>query len=354
MPMEVLESFTRQYIESQPGRHVTFAWQGGEPTLLGVDFYRSAVDLQKKYKKPAITIENNLQTNATQLNDEWGQFLAENHFLVGVSLDGPSQLHDVYRRDKAGRPTHDRVMQGISILKNHQVDFNILACVHSANVSHPLDVYRFFRDEVGARFIQFIPIVQRVNNTGYQEGEHVSKRSVSGRDYGAFLVAIFDEWVRRDVGRVFIQIFDVALARWLGRPAGLCVFDETCGTALVMEHNGDLYACDHFVEPRHKLGNIQETPLAELVASPQQLDFGSQKKEGLPGECLRCDVRFVCNGGCPKNRLLRTSDGEDGLNILCEGYQLFFRQIDRPMRMMAYLLRNQRSPAEIMAILLEE
>lgn len=352
--MDLLELFTRQYIESQPGRRTTFTWQGGEPTLLGVDFYRSAVDLQKKYKKLGMTVENNLQTNATQLDEEWGRFLAENHFLVGVSLDGPPQLHDVYRRDKAGLPSHAKVMQGISILKHHKVDFNILACIHSANVGHPLDVYRFFRDEVGARFIQFIPIVQRDNKTGYQEGERVSKRSVNGGEYGAFLIAVFDEWVRQDVGRIFIQIFDVALARWVGQPAGLCVFDETCGSALVMEHNGDLYACDHFVEPRYKLGNIQERPLTELVTSTQQLRFGNQKKDALPRECRLCDVRFMCNGGCPKNRLLKTAEGEGGLNYLCSGYQTFFRHIDRPMRMMAYLLRNRRSPAEIMSIFQEE
>lgn len=353
MSLALLEKFTQQYIESQPHRQMTFTWQGGEPTLLGVDFYQAAVDLQRKYQKPGMILENSLQTNATQLDEAWGRFLAENRFLVGVSLDGPASLHDVYRRDKAGRPTHAKVMQGMAILKEHEVDFNILACVHHANVGHPLEVYRFFRDEVGAGFIQFIPIVQRDNKTGFQEGERVTKRSLSGREYGSFLKAIFDEWVQVDVGKVFVQIFDVALARWLGEPAGLCVFEETCGQALVLEHNGDLYSCDHFVEPSCRLGSIQEKPLLELVASPEQLRFGYQKRDWLPSQCRACDVRFVCNGGCPKNRISKAADGELGLNILCEGYQAFFRHIDRPMSIMAYLLRNGRPAAEIMSILRE-
>lgn len=252
-------------------------------------------------------------------------------------------MHDAYRVDKRGKPTFDRVMAGVSLLKKHKVGFNILACVHAANADHPLEVYRFFANELGAQFIQFIPIVERDNDTGFQEGEKVTPRSVTGRQYGDFLVAIFDEWVRRDVGRVFVQTFDVALAAWLGQRPGLCIFEETCGTALAMEHNGDLYACDHFVESRHKLGNIQESPLIEMVSSEQQRQFGLAKQDTLPRTCRECEVRFICNGGCPKNRVLRTPEGEAGLNYLCEGYKAFFTHIDRPMRMMAAELRARDS-----------
>jgi uncharacterized protein len=245
-------------------------------------------------------------------------------------------------------------MAGLALLKKHGVEFNVLTTVHAASAVRPLEVYRFLRDEAGTDFIQFIPIVQRDNETGFQEGERVTRRSVTGRQYGDFLIAIFDEWVRRDVGRVFCQIFDVALAAWMGERPGLCVFEETCGTALVLEHNGDLYACDHFVEPGCRLGNVQETPLVELVGSERQRRFGRAKRDALPQVCRECAVRFVCHGGCPKNRLLRTPSGEPGLNYLCEGYKAFFTHIDRPMQLMRAELQAGRPPANVMLTLAQE
>jgi len=350
MSDETLESYTRQYIQSQQVPEVNFGWQGGEPTLMGLDFFRKAVAYQQKYARPGMKIENTLQTNGTLLNDEWCRFFAKNRFLIGISLDGPREVHDVYRKDKGGAPTFDRVMRGVKLLRKHKVDFNVLTCVSAANVHQPLEVYHFLRDEISAQFIQFIPIVERDNETGFQEGTAVTSRSITGKQYGDFLIAIFDEWVHRDVGRVFVQIFDTALGRWLGAPGGLCVFQETCGKALVMEHNGDLYSCDHFVEPRYLLGNILETPLIELVGSEQQLKFGLNKKASLPRYCRECPVLFACNGGCPKNRTDLTPDGEAGLNHLCKGYKAFFTHIDQPMRMMAGLLRQGHPAAEIMKL----
>lgn len=352
---DVLENFTRQYIEAHAQMpEVPFAWQGGEPTLMGLDFFRRAVELQKKYAQSGMRVLNTLQTNATTLDDEWCEFLRANDFLLGVSLDGPRARHDTYRRDKRGAPTFDRVMRGVALLKQHHVEFNILTTVHAANAPHPLEVYRFLRDEVGARFIQFIPIVERDNATGFQEGNTVTTRSVTGRQYGNFLIAIFDEWVRRDVGRVFVQIFDVALGVWLDQRASLCIFAETCGAALAIEHNGDLFSCDHFVEPRFKLGNLADTSLAEMVALPQQRQFGTAKRDALPRYCRECPARFICNGGCPKDRLLMTPDGEPGLHFLCEGFKAFFTHIAQPMRRMAFLIQQQRPPADIMPLLARE
>ncbi|MBN2305571.1 MAG: anaerobic sulfatase maturase [Anaerolineae bacterium] len=351
MSLDLLEDYTHQYIAAQRVPEVTFAWQGGEPTLMGLDFLRAAVRSQQQYQKPGMRIHNALQTNGTLLDDEWAQFFKEHGFLIGISIDGPHCFHDAYRTDKAGRPTLDRVLAGVEFLKKHGVDYNLLACVNALNASHPVEVYRFLRDDVGARFIQFIPIVERDNDTGYQEGTTVTGRTVSGQQYGDFLIGVFDEWVRRDVGRVFVQIFDVALAAWSGHRPGLCVFEETCGTALAMEHNGDVYACDHFVEPRYKLGNMQEIPLVELAGSPPQRAFGLAKRDALPKFCRDCAVRFVCNGGCPKNRILTTPDGEPGLNYLCDGYKAFFTHINQPMQFMAAELRAQRPPANIMLVL---
>jgi uncharacterized protein len=347
MSPELLEDFTRQHIEAQQVPEVTFAWQGGEPTLMGLDFFRQAVAYQEKYRKPGMTILNALQTNAMLLDDDWCKFFKEYNFLVGASLDGPQRLHDAYRVDKGGNPTFERVMNGIRLMQNHDVEFNILTTVHAANADHPLGVYRFLRDEVKTQFIQFIPIVERDNKTGYQEGETVTKRSVTAVQYGRFLSTIFDEWVRRDVGRVFVQIFDVSLAAWSGHRPGLCIFEETCGTALAMEHNGDVYCCDHFVEPGYLLGNIQDRPLIDLVESGEQIAFGQAKRDTLPAYCYNCEVRFVCNGGCPKNRLIETPDGAPGLNYLCAGYKAFFTHIDEPMRFMANELKHHRPPANI-------
>ncbi|MDY7077345.1 MAG: anaerobic sulfatase maturase [Chloroflexota bacterium] len=354
MTPELLEEFTRQYIAAQHVHQVTFAWQGGEPTLMGLDFFRLAVELQQKYCQPGMRIHNALQTNGVLLDDDWCHFFKEHGFLIGLSIDGPRTLHDTYRVDKGGKPTFERVMTGLSFLKKHLVEFNILTTVHAANADYPLEVYRFLRDEVSTQFVQFIPIVTRDNETGFQEGDAVTARSVTGRQYGDFLIAVFDEWVRQDVGRVFVQIFDVALGAWSGQRSGLCVFEETCGTGLAMEHNGDLYACDHFVEPKYMLGNILETPLVEMARSEQQQRFGAAKRDALPRYCQECTVRFVCNGGCPKNRLLYTPDGEPGLNYLCEGYRSFFGHIDRPMHMMAAELEAGRSPANVMSYLAQE
>jgi uncharacterized protein len=344
----VLENYTRQHIAAHDVPEITFAWQGGEPTLMGLDFFRRAVELQQKYRKPGTRIVNTIQTNATTLNDEWCRFFHTQRFLVGISLDGSRALHDAYRVDKGGSPTFDRVMAGVALARKHQVEFNILTTVNSANGDHGLEVYRFLRDEVGTSFIQFIPIVERDNTTGFQEGERVTERSVTGEQYGGFLIAVFDEWVRHDVGRVYVQLFDICLGVWLGEPSSLCVFAETCGGALALEHNGDLFSCDHFVEPRHRLGNVAEIPLATLVGSPQQRQFGLNKRDTLPRYCRECDVRFICNGGCPKDRILTTPDGEPGLNYLCAGFKAFFKHIDRPMRIMSGLILQRRPPAEIM------
>lgn len=351
MNAETLESFVRQYIQAQEVPEVVFAWQGGEPTLMGLDFFKMAVTLQKKYRKPGMRIQNSFQTNGILVDDDWCQFFHDENFLIGISLDGPEPYHDAYRQDKGGKPTFSRVVSAIERMKRHRVDFNILACVQAANAPHPIEVYRFFRDEIGAQFIQFIPIVERLNQTGFQEGNQVTHRSVTGRQYGSFLTSIFDEWVRKDVGKTYVQLFDSCLAAWSGYPAGLCVYEKTCGLAMALEHNGDLYSCDHFVQPDCFLGNILQTPIINLVNSAQQRKFGQDKDDTLPRYCRECPVRFICNGECPKNRFIQTPDGEDGLNYLCAGLKAFFLHIDRPMRVMADLLRQRRPPAEIMRLL---
>jgi len=348
MSQEVLESFTRQYIHAQQVSQVTFTWQGGEPTLSGLDFFKQAIFLQQKYARPGVQIENALQTNATSLNDDWCAFFKQHNFLIGISLDGPKHLHDVMRKDKGGEPTFEKVMAGLALLKKHQVSFNVLTCIHAENSNHPLDIYRFLRNEVEAQFIQFIPIIERSNKKGEQHETIITSHSVTGKKYGEFLIEIFDEWVRFDVGKVFVQIFDVALAKWVGQPGGLCIFNETCGTALVLEHNGDLFACDHFVELNHRLGNINEVEIVDLLGLYKQHKFGQNKKDCLPKHCLNCEVLFACNGGCPKDRFRHTPDGEFGLNYLCGGYRAFFNHIDPAMRMMRDLLYKHQPPARIM------
>jgi len=344
----LLENYTRQYIQSQQKQRVTFAWQGGEPTLMGLNFFRKAVEYQRKYARPGMRVENAFQTNGTLLDDDWCIFFKENNFLVGLSIDGPPELHNHYRKDKGGKDTSNDVLRGLALIKKHKVDFNILCAVNAANVEHPLEVYQYFRDKLYAEFIQFIPIVERDNETGYQTGNKIRDRSVTGKIFGTFLITIFDEWVAKDVGSVFLQIFDEALAKWYGSPGGLCVFEKTCGLGLVIEHNGDLFSCDHYVEPKHKLGNIIETDIFEMVSSQKQFKFGMQKRDSLPQYCLDCEVLFVCNGGCPKNRVKHTPNGVYGLNFLCEGYRAFFNHIDEPMRIMVDLIRRKRPPAEIM------
>jgi uncharacterized protein len=348
MADELLDTYLRQLIEAHRTPEVVVAWQGGEPTMMGLDFFRRSVELQHRYTRPGQTVVNTIQTNGTLLDDAWCEFFAEHGFLVGISIDGPREMHDAYRVDKGGKPTFDRVMRGLGLLRTHGVEYNALTTVNHANGDHGQDVYRFLRDDAGFTFIQFIPIVEREGAGGVPYGDTVTDRSVGAEQFGRFLIEVFDEWVRRDVGQIFVQMVDVALANWVGVPPGLCVFAETCGTALALEHNGDLYSCDHFVEPSHLLGNIRERNLLELVASPRQRRFGQDKRDTLPAYCRSCDVRFACHGGCPKDRFSTTPDGEPGLNYLCAGYQAFFRHVDPPMRQMAALLRRGLAPAEIM------
>ncbi len=362
MKPEVLEVYIRDYIAAQPGSHVSFAWQGGEPTLLGVDFFREAVRLQEVYAQGK-TIENAFQTNGVLLDDAWGEFFVKHRFLVGLSIDGPAHLHDAYRVDKGGKPTFDRVLAGLQLLKRHGVEFNTLTTVHRKNSAQPLEVYRFLR-ETGSGYIQFIPIVERsAPNPGEKDlwlaappdqadpgtlDAQVTPWSVRPAEFGEFLCRVFDEWVQRDVGKVFVQQFDAALANWTGNPAGVCVFSENCGRALAIEHNGDIYSCDHYVYPRYNLGNLLNTSLAAMVDSPQQRAFGQAKSATLPRYCRECSVKFACHGECPKHRFLRTADGEAGLNYLCAGYKKFFTHIDSPMRTMSAMLAMQRAPANIM------
>ena len=361
MEPEVHEAYVSQLLAAQRGNpEVVFAFQGGEPTMMGLDFFRTTLELQKQYAEPGQGVLNTLQTNATLIDDTWAEFLAEHHFLVGVSIDGPAPMHNAYRVDKGGKPTFDRVIRGLETLKRHGVEWNALTTVNAANGDHGLEVYRFLRDDLGAEFIQLIPVVERVTaellplaESGWgeraghrplyrQEGDLVTHRTVSGRQYGQFLVEVFEEWGRHDVGDVFVSMFDTALAHWMGMDqAGLCVHARTCGEALALEHNGDVYSCDHYVEPGYLLGNITDgRTLLQIVDSPQQRAFGTDKRDSLPAYCRSCDVRFACNGGCPKDRFLTTPDGEPGLHYLCEGYQRFFRHVDEPMRLMAGLLRQ--------------
>lgn len=343
MSSEVMETYVRQLIEAHQAPVVSVSWQGGEPTLMGLDFFRGVVAQARKYQKPGTKIEHTIQTNGVLLDDEWCQFLREHGYLVGLSLDGPRELHDAYRVDKKGQPTFLRVMRALRLLQKHGVEHNLLTTVSAANAGCPLEVYRFLRDEAGGRFIQFIPIVEP-----RPEPERVSDRSVGSEEWGSFLISVFDDWVKRDVGRVFVQMFDAALGSWLGMHPGLCIFAEKCGDALVLEHNGDLYSCDHFVSPDYHLGNIMETSLGDLVSSSRQRQFGSDKSDTLPRYCRECEVRFACNGECPKNRFINTPDGEPGLNYLCAGYRRFFNHIDPYMRKMVDLIRNQQPPSQIM------
>jgi uncharacterized protein len=344
MTDEMLETYIRQLIESHNVPEVTVAWQGGEPTLMGLDFFRRSIVFEKEYAKPGMKIQNTIQTNGTLINDEWAAFFKENDFLVGLSIDGPREMHDFYRVDRQGEPTFDNVMRGLGFLQKHSVEWNALTTIHHANADHPVEVYRFLRDECKAEFIQFIPIVERPT----PDSNVVTERSTTAEQYGKFLVSVFEEWVRHDVARVYVQMFDVALANWHGEPAGLCVHSKTCGGALAIEHNGDLYSCDHFVTPEYKLGNIKEKHMLNLVSSEPQVKFGNDKFDTLPKYCRECEVRFACHGGCPKDRFIKTPDGEPGLNYLCAGYKIFFNHINNPMRTMSQLLHQNRAPAEIM------
>ncbi|MHB1010439.1 MAG: anaerobic sulfatase maturase [Propionibacteriaceae bacterium] len=365
MTHETLRTYLSGYLAAQPDGPVTVAWQGGEPTLRGLGFFREAVRLTDELARPGQVVEHAIQTNGTLLDDEWGEFLAESKFLVGLSIDGPKDLHDVYRVNKAGRGTYDQVVRGWEVLQRHGVDTNILCTVNAANAEHPLRVYQHFRDDLGARFLQFIPIVERVAageealaeaswrdpNGEYvlyrQDGAGVTSRTVRPGQWGRFLTSIFDEWVARDVGEVFVQHFDVTLGALFGQYS-LCVHAPECGSALAMEHNGDVYSCDHYVEPDYRLGNIHDQSFPELLALPQQRQFGRDKRTQLPLQCIECPVRWACNGGCPKDRFGTTRDGEPSLNYLCEGYYTFFSHAQPGIELMGRLLQQGQPASDIM------
>ena len=342
---DVLDLYVRQLIEAHDGTEVTLAWQGGEPTLMGLDFFRRVVETAERYLRPGQHVLHTLQTNATLLDEEWARFLAEHGFLVGVSIDGPPSLHDAFRVDKKGRPTSERVLRRLAVLRAHGVDYNLLCTVHAANAGHPLDVYRYLRDECGGQYLQFIPIVEHVPQQAHLAA--VTPRTVTPDQWGHFLTTVFDEWLSQDVGRVFVQTFESAVAAWLGAQPGLCVFSETCGNAVALEHNGDVYSCDHFVHKDHLIGNITETHLVELLASQAQRHFGSQKRDSLPPYCKSCDVLFACWGECPKNRFTTTPDGDPGLNYLCEGYKTFFHHVDGPLRLVRKLLSEGKPASSV-------
>lgn len=348
MADETLDTYLRRLFESQTGPEVTVAWQGGEPTIMGSAFFARSVELAQKYRRPHQVVHHTIQTNGTLLDDEMCTVFAHNDFLVGISIDGPRELHDTYRVDKHGGATFDKVIAGLELLERHRVEHNVLCTVNAANQHRPLDVYRFFRDDLGVRHVQFIPIVERTSATVATRFDAVTDRSVDPVAWGSFLIAIFDEWVSRDVGRIFVQSFDSALASWLGMEPALCIFAETCGRAVVAEHNGDVYACDHYVEPEFLLGNLSEMTLDEMADSPAQKAFGDAKRDTLSDECLRCPVLFACRGECPKNRFIATGNDDETINYLCAGYKAFFTHIDGPMRTMASLLRRGRPAAEVM------
>lgn len=348
----VLENFIRQYIEAQTTDTVQFTWHGGEALLRPLDFYRKALELQQKYANGR-RVENSLQTNGLLLNDQWCKFLRDNGWLVGLSIDGPQRFHDEYRRSADDRPSFLKVMKAVRLLQRHHVEWNAMAVVNDYNADHPLEFYRFFK-HIGCRYIQFTPIVERADPSGSllsvgREGQLVPF-SVSPARWGDFLCAVFDEWVRNDVGSYFVQIFDATLANWCGVTPGVCTMAPTCGHAGVVEYNGDVYSCDHFVFPEYRLGNIAETPLAEMMYSDRQLRFGADKQRSLPAFCRRCKWLFACNGECPKNRFALTPDGEPGLNYLCEGYRKYFEHVAPYMDFMKNELANERPPANVMRL----
>lgn len=366
MPDDVLETFVRGYIEAHEAPEVTFAWQGGEPTLLGVRFFRRVVELQERYACGK-RIVNALQTNGTLLDDEWARFLRSADFLVGLSIDGPARLHDLHRVDHRGRPSHHSVLRGLEALQRHRVEYNTLTVVNADSGAEPLEVYRYLKS-IGSRYLQFIPLVERRSpaSTDAASGRpmalagppqsdpgdaDVAPWSVGAGQFGQFLIAVFDEWIRRDVGRVFVQTFDVALGMWSGMGAALCVFAETCGEGLAIEHNGDVYACDHYVYPEFRRGNVVRDGLAAMVRSVEQQAFGAAKRDTLTDECRRCPVLFACGGDCPKHRFVPSSGGEPGQSYLCPSYLTLFQHIDPHMQAMCRLLKQGRAPAEIMAII---
>ena len=357
MSDEILEQFTREYIEAQTMSQVLFTWHGGEPLLRSIDFYRKALSLQQKYAGGR-RIDNVIQTNGTLLTDEWCEFFAQNHWLVGISIDGPQPDHDHYRLTAAGKPSWKKVMQGIKLLKKHGVEWNAMAVVNAYNVNHPLEFYRFFKEN-GCQFLQFTPIVERL--TRHEDGRtlasladkdeiSLSEASVAPEQWGYFLCAIFDEWVRKDVGKIFVEIFDCTLANWMGVSPGICAYSKECGHAGVMEHNGDVYSCDHFVFPEYKLGNIRDQSLIDMLYGEQQREFSRLKHSSLPRQCKECDMEFACHGECPKNRFMKDKYGDSGLNYLCPGYYHYYQHVAPYMDYMKQELMSQRPPSNIMKV----
>jgi uncharacterized protein len=354
---EVLENFIKQYITTQDVPVIDFVWQGGEPSLLGLDYFKKALGLQKKYAGTK-QINNAFQTNGTLLNDEWCLFFKENSFLVGISIDGPEHVHDHHRPFKTGKPTFSQVMQGVDLLKKHKVDFNTLSVVNRYSSQYPLEVYDFLK-RIGSGYLQFLPVVERRLTSPVQnelelvhagiEKASVTDWSVLPEDYATFLITIFKQWVKRDVGRYYVQLFDATLANWVGENAGLCVFSEKCGDSIVMEHNGDVYSCDHYVYPEFLLGNIGEKTLYSMVRSESQKRFGSAKLDTLPNQCISCEYRFACHGECPKHRFEYTEEGQAGLNYFCKTYKKFFPHVHPYMQFMAEELANKRPPSNVMA-----
>lgn len=357
MSDEILEQFTREYIEAQTMNQVLFTWHGGEPLLRSIDFYRKALSLQQKYAGGR-RIDNVIQTNGTLLTDEWCEFFAQNHWLVGISIDGPQPYHDHYRLTAAGKPSWQKVMHGIKLLKKHGVEWNAMAVVNAYNVNHPLEFYRFFKEN-GCQFLQFTPIVERL--TRHEDGRtlasladkdeiSLSEASVAPEQWGYFLCAIFDEWVRKDVGKIFVEIFDCTLANWMGISPGICAYSKECGHAGVMEHNGDVYSCDHFVFPEYKLGNIRDHSLIDMLYGEQQQEFSRLKHSSLPRQCKECDMEFACHGECPKNRFMKDKYGDSGLNYLCPGYYHYYQHVAPYMDYMKQELMSQRPPSNIMKV----
>lgn len=357
MSDEMLEQFTREYIEAQTMNLVLFTWHGGEPLLRSIDFYRKALSLQQKYAGGR-RIDNVIQTNGTLLTDEWCEFFAQNHWLVGISIDGPQPYHDHYRLTAAGKPSWKKVMQGIKLLKKHGVEWNAMAVVNAYNANHPLEFYRFFKEN-GCQFLQFTPIVERL--TRHEDGRtlasladkdeiSLSEASVAPEQWGYFLCAIFDEWVRKDVGKIFVEIFDCTLANWMGISPGICAYSKECGHAGVMEHNGDVYSCDHFVFPEYKLGNIRDHSLIYMLYGEQQQEFSRLKHSSLPRQCKECDMEFACHGECPKNRFMKDQYGDSGLNYLCPGYYHYYQHVAPYMDYMKQELMAQRPPSNIMKV----
>ena len=358
MSDEMLEQFTREYIEAQTMPQVLFTWHGGEPLMRSIDFYKKTLELQKKYAHGK-QIDNVIQTNGTLLTDEWCEFFAQNHWLVGISIDGPQEYHDHYRVTPAGKPSWEKVMQGIQLLKKHRVEWNAMAVVNAYNAEHPLEFYHFFRDN-GCQYLQFTPIVERL--TEHEDGRTLASladdreipltdASVTPHQWGNFLCTIFDDWVRHDVGKTFVEIFDCTLANWMGVLPGICAYSKECGHAGVMEHNGDVYSCDHFVFPEYKLGNIRDQSLIDMLYGEKQQAFSRLKHTSLPRQCKECDMEFACHGECPKNRFEKDKYGEPGLNYLCQGYYQYYSHVAPYMDFMKRELLAQRPPANIMNVL---